>query len=217
MKKPNWYKWMFIEELTIKEAILLSLDVEPDKWLLELDITTEEVDKYFLYSFEPEEWRQKFDVEAMETLIKYGFCDLMEIARRNARMLENPKLKVNDFCVDFGYSTVNIYTFAEWVQPILEKMGKILPPEFPIKQLKTVNENVTNSPKERNSMLAVIYGMAISKYGYKPEAARNTATGENAGSINADLESLELPCSGETIKKYLKEAHAIYGKDTSKS
>jgi hypothetical protein len=59
--------------------------------------------------------------------------------------------------------------------------------------------------------------MAISKNGYKPEAARNAATGENAGSISADLQQLALTCSGETIGKYLKEAHLICGKDAPKS
>lgn len=66
----------------------------------------------------------------------------------------------------------------------------------------------TLSTRERNTLNKMILGMAIEKYGYKPEASRNSATGENAGSICADLEKAGLPLDSETIKKKLEAAFA---------
>lgn len=65
--------------------------------------------------------------------------------------------------------------------------------------------------KEKKSLLALVYGMAIKKYDYKPGVQRNKATGENAGSIYADLESLGLTLNADTIRKFIKEAEAEFG------
>ncbi|MEN9433941.1 MAG: hypothetical protein RLZZ422_1530, partial [Pseudomonadota bacterium] len=65
------------------------------------------------------------------------------------------------------------------------------------------------SPKERNSMLSVILGMAIDKYGYDPEANKNPATGSNKNSIKASLERIGISISDDTLKKYLEEAFVI--------
>lgn len=64
------------------------------------------------------------------------------------------------------------------------------------------------STRERNTLYKMILGMAIEKYGYNPEGSRNSATGQNAGSICADLEKAGLPVDAETIKKKLEAAFA---------
>jgi len=57
----------------------------------------------------------------------------------------------------------------------------------------------------------MVYGMAISKYGYKPNAERNKATGDKAGSITVDLEKYNLKLDSETVRKFIKEAEKRFG------
>lgn len=61
---------------------------------------------------------------------------------------------------------------------------------------------------ERNSLYKMILGMAMEKYDYDPESRRNSATGENTGSISADLEKAGLPVDADTIREHLKAAFA---------
>jgi len=71
--------------------------------------------------------------------------------------------------------------------------------------------------KERNSMLKLILGMAISKYDYTPGAKRNSATGENNGSIFNDLLSLDMGLDSDTIRKFIKEAEDKFSENISTS
>ena len=62
------------------------------------------------------------------------------------------------------------------------------------------------SESERNSLLKLAFGMAISAYKYDPRKNRNSASGENRGSIAADLSRIGLNIDTDTIRKYIKEA-----------
>ncbi len=64
---------------------------------------------------------------------------------------------------------------------------------------------------ERNSLLKLVYGVAVAKYGYDPSKSRNQATGENFGSIHADLAMLGLDLDRKTIARYLDEALETLG------
>lgn len=64
------------------------------------------------------------------------------------------------------------------------------------------------STTERNTLYKMILGMAIQKYDFNPESRRNTATGENHGSICADLEKAGLQVDADTIREHLKAASA---------
>ena len=59
---------------------------------------------------------------------------------------------------------------------------------------------------ERDSLLKIILGMAIAKYGYNPLTKRNPVTGENAGSIHYDLDRYGCSVDVDTIRKHLKDA-----------
>lgn len=59
---------------------------------------------------------------------------------------------------------------------------------------------------ERKTLLRLILGMAMQKYGYDPKAERNTATGTNSGSIAHDLQKAGFPMDTQTIRKYLAVA-----------
>lgn len=61
------------------------------------------------------------------------------------------------------------------------------------------------STSERKSLYKMILGMAIEKYGYDPNG-RNKSTGENNGSIFADLAKHGLSVNADTIRNHLKAA-----------
>ena len=67
------------------------------------------------------------------------------------------------------------------------------------------------SETERTSLLKMILGMAVSKYGYEGGASRNPATGGNRGSIASDLEKFGIVLDSDTIRAYLKEAWDKFG------
>lgn len=68
--------------------------------------------------------------------------------------------------------------------------------------------NMAAATTERNTLYKIILGMAMAKYDYNPESRRNSATGENAGSISADLEKVGLSVDPDTIREHLKAAYA---------
>ena len=82
-----------------------------------------------------------------------------------------------------------------------------------VDNLNKADSKQTNeiSESERNSLLKIILGMAVTEYGYDPISHRNNATGKNRGSISTDLERLGIELNAETIRKYLKEAAEKFG------
>lgn len=64
--------------------------------------------------------------------------------------------------------------------------------------------------KERPQVLQIMLGMAMHGYGYKPGATKNTATGNNKGSIRAALQSVGLDVTDDTIRKYLNEGFEMF-------
>ena len=86
------------------------------------------------------------------------------------------------------------------------KLFELIKEELRIQQgINTVSE------KERDSLLKIVLGMAIAKYGYKTGAKRNAATGEGDDSISKDLELNGLHTDPETIRKFIKEAAERFG------
>jgi len=82
----------------------------------------------------------------------------------------------------------------------------IIPDQVVIEKNVKNNSEFTFSDPEINSMLKMLLGMAIDAYGYDPKADRNTATGENRGSIKAYLQTIGLNIDKKTVAKFLKIA-----------
>lgn len=59
---------------------------------------------------------------------------------------------------------------------------------------------------ERESLLKMVLGMAVAKYGFDPRRSENDATGKNKESIWDDLDSLGIAVDSKTVRKHLKEA-----------
>ena len=62
---------------------------------------------------------------------------------------------------------------------------------------------------ERDSLLKMVLGMAIAAYDYNP-GTTNRATGENKGSIFADLRQCGLTLDADTVRKFLREAETRF-------
>jgi len=98
--------------------------------------------------------------------------------------------------------------FVEWAR----KIDLEIPDELQKLATYTDTKNKDGlSQNERTSMLKIILGMAVSKYKYQGEAARNAATGENKDSIPSDLEKIGLDLDPDTIRRYLNEATVKFG------
>lgn len=65
-----------------------------------------------------------------------------------------------------------------------------------------------HTKNERNSMLILIYQIAMEAYGYDPENPKNTATGDKNG-ISAKIATKGISVSNDTIKNYLDEAKLL--------
>ena len=65
--------------------------------------------------------------------------------------------------------------------------------------------------KERDSLLKLILGMSVDKYGYGIGETRNDATGNKSYSITSRLAGLGIELDSDTIRKYLKEAEQRFG------
>ncbi len=81
-------------------------------------------------------------------------------------------------------------------------LNKLLPAPGNIPLLTVSNSHEV----EKNTMLKLILGMAISAYGFDPKEPKNSATGSNKGSIKYDLNDTGLSIDEDTVRKYLKEA-----------
>lgn len=102
---------------------------------------------------------------------------------------------------DFDFSKEECITFAN------EKEFE-LPKEFTVAK-KPKSQNQTLHATERETLLKLVLGMAIDKYGYKP-GGRNTATGGNNGSIKCCLQNLGLEVDEDTIRNHLKEGYELF-------
>jgi len=67
---------------------------------------------------------------------------------------------------------------------------------------RLANENRPTSTRERESLLKIVIAVAIKKYNYRPDMAKNSAT----SNIATALRDLDLPLDEDTIRKYLNEA-----------
>lgn len=81
---------------------------------------------------------------------------------------------------------------------------------------KAETEPQKESTRQTESLLKLVYCMAVDKYGYDPKANRNDATGKNNNSISdRALTKCGFGISNQTIKSFLeKGAELIEGKKT---
>jgi len=88
--------------------------------------------------------------------------------------------------------------FMEWASSV----GRQLPNGMQLKASGTTAERANHlNPKERDSLLKMVIGMAVAKYGFDPGAKKNSATTD----IRKDLDARGLGIDDGTILKFLKK------------
>lgn len=110
--------------------------------------------------------------------------------------------------------------FCEWALSIkldvlpelYNEVGKITGTVFEPYQLPSTKKPVidTLEPRERESLLKMVIGLAIGGYGYNPDAQRSKIPKE----IRGDLNQQGLDLHEDTIRQYLREAASILPEDT---
>lgn len=105
----------------------------------------------------------------------------------------------------------------ELVEQVAKQAPKMAEWQDICRKLKDQKEPDSLLESERNSLLKLVLGMAISKYGYSLGSTRNTATGDNKQSISDDLLQLGLKLNSDTVRKYIKEAEEQFSDLITKS
>lgn len=194
---PNWAVWAHVPDVTRLEAVALSLNKEPSTLTAAVCSSDEFVNRMFVLG---------------------RTNDL----RPTAINMEDPKksrVKLRDFAV---------FAVDLWRGDIPEGLAALAPGQpsradlqaliteleqqnqllrSQLGELSTSAANVTQSRED--NIHRVIVAMAVKKYDWSPTAPRNKATGENAGSIAADVVATFGPEAGptnDTIKTILENA-----------
>lgn len=128
--------------------------------------------------------------------------------------------KINAVSLNF----VTLYYKKSDILELCEKYGLDYFSPSDVNKLSSPSETTSDkqplertlTETERKTLLRILLGIAIDSYNYDPNASRNTATGENKGSISAALQRLKLDTDPDTIRKYLSEAAAIFWEEANK-
>ncbi|WP_425409672.1 hypothetical protein [Hyphococcus sp.] len=103
------------------------------------------------------------------------------------------------------------YDGPKWLRGVapLNKAEDENEPEAPVETTVTSLADVQDlKPKERDSLLKLIIGMAVEQYGYVPESSRTHAT----ANIETDLRTVGVPLDNGTIRKWLREGAELLPK-----
>ena len=90
-------------------------------------------------------------------------------------------------------------TLLDWVENQLRDAEA---DTFQVDRQPTYDEGKQLKTRERDTLMKLIIGMAVSRYKYDPRANRNEAT----SAIADDLAKLGIPLDPDTVLKWLREA-----------
>jgi hypothetical protein len=130
-------------------------------------------------------WAKKNDIPVPDELSE-------KVASRHNNLIDWKKMY--DDLLEKNNS--NVETANRIIAEKNQKIQKLENADLEVKPLHT---------KEKETLLKLVIGMAVSGYRYDPKANRNDAVPE----IVHDLESLGIPLDAGTIRKWLKEAIKI--------
>lgn len=192
VRKELWEK---MSDITIQGATLYSFGIDPDSIAMEMELGEDS-------SIEtpPDYWDR---LRIIMSAVRSGSIDVCVSAANPA-----PN-KVDE------HTLIKMKSFQAWIGEQKFLPAEAIPtyPQFQPnaslgRQVVCQPENL--SYKERKSMLLMIYAMAVDGYGYDPKNLKNTLTGDGTDSLLAWFQKQGLKITSDTIRKYLKEATALY-------
>ena len=183
--KADFNYWSKVGLLSVQEATLLSVGLEPDKEHTDfLELVRDAAGH-------PNKNEQAIFLSKRYRLIRdhfpFGVSSLMSVSPAWFMTL----IKKTDLEVPEGLTTALAY-----LNKASSDAGKVQ---------KT--ESLTTS--EKGSMLKIIAAMACEQYGFDPDEARSQAV----PSLRQDLDLVGLPLDDKTIRKWLREASELVPKE----
>lgn len=162
-------------------------------------------------------WAKRTDIpvppELLEAVQKRGVQvadwkslhdDAVEAAKHNAEAAEKQiaecKQLLNESIEQLGKQR------EDWLQVVSDKNATIAALEADNEALRSQQPaskpELGVGPRERDSLLKLIIGMAVAAYAYDPKVTRSDRPAEIAG----DLERAGVPLDVDTVRKWLREA-----------
>jgi len=185
MRKADWSHWSQMRTARLWECVALSLGIDPRS--TSLDFLRKRPGGYGSELPFP---RQRADFQSRLDIVlsHYGHDPLLE-----------PELRYPSE----PHSELRLDKFAAWVK----SFGWTMPHELAelAGSAEPVPAEATQTelrPRERDTLLRLIIGMAVAGYRYDPAAQRSKVPSE----IAADLEKIGIPVSDDTVRKWLKQA-----------
>ena len=185
MKKAAWNHWSQMRTARLWECVALSLNIDPRTTSLEFLKSrphSYDLDRQFLR--ERAEFQSRLDI----ALSHDGHDPLLE---PDHRYPSEP------------HSEFRLAEFAAWAMsfnwPIPHEMAELA--ESAEKAEAKVEQGALH-PRERDTLLKLVIGMAMDSYRYDPAAPRSKVPAE----IAADLEKKGITVTDDTIRKWLKQA-----------
>ena len=130
---------------------------------------------------------------------------------RNVQMLNRKHQRMIDYMEGVREYTVgNIEPLRDTVE-LLKQVHVAVPPEEVPKADTDTDKPLTT--RERDTLLKIIIGMAVTGYKYDPIAAKSPTPAE----VSDDLSKLGIDVSDETIRKHLKKAAELLPRRPPKS
>jgi hypothetical protein len=232
--------WSKAEHWTLDEAVALILGRAPEvvSWskiesLKQISPFVKQYSRLRDLAARAKAWEKLYDPVLPLFFLKWASENEIDVPAELVEKVEKLKGKLVDWKKEFeeqkaAYDQLNT-AFDKWrsmydehvedwkkivqqkVEVIAQAKGRIADLEA---ELSTVKDGPpiggpakAQSPIERQNMLKTIYAMAIKGYSYNPDDKRSTVVAE----IVSDLSLVGLPVSGDTIRRYLKEARENLG------
>jgi hypothetical protein len=178
---PRWSKWRLMPRVRVWEATALSLNIEP------VSINTNSQGWMGSTAF----------AEGPE------FEDRLEVLSRNVAHNGAALIRQDVLPVPASSAEILLPAFVTWAVNV----GWDLPPELAVLAPKEPPPKPEVSTRERDTLLKLIWGMAVGAYKYDPNAAKSDCPREIVEDCDRAGQSIDV----DTVRKYLKDAKSRFG------
>ena len=178
--------WSDVDALTIYSAALLMFGIDPSDFQQESRMLRDMGE-----SIDPDEMPIGYSdrLSIMKVAVNCGVLKLS-----STRYAESGD-------IDYAKSYIKKTDLIAWCKSKKYDLPEVI---FAGHNSEKKPENI--SLTEREKLHKIIIGMATYKYAYDPKKERNAATGENTGSIFADLERAGVHVDADTIRAHINQA-----------
>jgi hypothetical protein len=184
--EPEWDYWVLMDEWTLVTAICLLLRVDPDSW----------VGKHITDMKRPSEMLSTDSQRRTWDKAKQ-IWDLAWASHNKGTLTIARHTSIDGFV---SPPDLTPYEWVQWARsknlPIPEELNAI-----PAPRVVPPTAQETLHPKERDTLLKLVIGLAIKGFDYDPSALRSTAVKE----ICAALDGLGIGMDEDTVRNKLKD------------